>query len=361
MSANLTRRDFLTGMSAIGGLGTLGLLGMPAFSRAAEPPKWTMAPPMPKASGELVGVAVGDNMFVMAGLDDEEFAPWGLVYRYDNNSKIWTTMRPMAVPAHHIAVTALGGKIYVFGGFTRPPSIKAWQPIANSWEYDPQNDTWKALAPLPRPRGSAQAVAVGGKIYVIGGACSTARGDPGAAIPRGTNAHIVIGDVDEYNPATNSWRPCTPMPTARNHFLAAESGGKIYAINGRIGAVFVTMSDVIDVVEEYDPATDRWSLKGRTPTNRADVSGGAYNGKIYVAGGEYQDTKRKMTFWAVESFDPASNNWEALPRLQVARHGFAAAFIGNQLHIAGGSFQSDGMPGAASPISSHEVLAMATG
>ena len=30
---------------------------------------------MPKASGELVGVAVGDNMFVMAGLDDEEFAP----------------------------------------------------------------------------------------------------------------------------------------------------------------------------------------------------------------------------------------------------------------------------------------------
>ena len=355
MSAYLSRRDFLKGVSAVGGL---GVLGFPSFSAAAEQARWEMAPPMPKASGELVGVSAGDNMFVMAGLNDETHEPWGLVDRYDNKSRTWTAMRPMAVPAHHIAVTAMGGKVYVFGGFTRPPSIMAWQPTANSWEYDPQTDTWKALAPLPHPRGSAQAVAVGGKIYVIGGACSNVKGNPGAPIPRGTNAHIVVDYVDEYNPATNTWRPCSSMPTARNHFLAAEVGGKIYAVNGRIGAVFVTMSDVIDLVEEYDPATDRWSLKGRTPTNRADVSGGSFNGKIYLAGGEYQDTKRKMTFWAVESFDPATNNWEALPHLQVARHGFAAAFIGNQFHVVGGSFQSDGMPGAASPIASHEVFSV---
>ena len=29
---------------------------------------------------------------------------------------------------------------------------------------------------------------------------------------------------------------------------------------------------------------------------RGDVTGAVYNGKIYVAGGEFQDTKRKMTF-----------------------------------------------------------------
>lgn len=355
MSANLSRRDFLMGMSAVGGLGALGL---PTLSAAAEQPKWEFAPPLPMASGELVAASVGDNMFVMGGLNDQTHESRGLVYRYDNKSRVWTTMRPMATPAHHLAVTALGGKIYVFGGFTRPPSIMAWQPTANSWQYDPQTDSWKALAPLPRPRGSAEAVAIGGKIYVIGGACSNVKGDPGAPIPRGSNAHIVVGYVDEYDPAKDTWRPRSSMPTARNHFLAAEAGGKIYAVNGRIGAVFVTMSGVIDLVEEYDPATDRWTLKGRAPTNRGDVSGGEFNGKIYVAGGEYQDTKRKMTFWAVESLDPATNTWEALPHLQVARHGFAAAFVGNQFHVVGGTFQSDGMPGIASPIASHEVFAV---
>ena len=42
-----------------------------------------------------------------------------------------------------------------------------------------------------------------------------------------------------------------------------------------------------------------------------------------------------------------------LPHMQIARHGFAAAFVGNQLHVVGGSFQSDGMPrvnGATTPM-----------
>jgi hypothetical protein len=119
------------------------------------------------------------------------------------------------------------------------------------------------------------------------------------------------------------------------------------------------MSDVIDLVEEYDPAADHWTIKARAPTNRGDVAGGAYNGKIYVAGGEFQDMQRKMSFWAVETYQPATNTWDALPHLQVARHGFAAAFIGSQLHVAGGSFQSDGMPGSASPTVSHEVFDVA--
>jgi N-acetylneuraminic acid mutarotase len=357
MSVQYSRRNLLIAGAAGGALAAFGMGPKPAHAQQA---KWGFAPALPKAMGELAGVAVGNSMYAMAGLDDADHTPYGMVYRYDGAAPAWTTMRQMALPAHHIAVTAMGGKIYVFGGFVRPSAFIAWQPIANAWEYDPQKDSWRALAPLPRPRGSAQAVAVGGKIYVIGGACSNARDNPAAPILRGSPAHTVVGYVDEYDAATDSWRPRSPMPTPRNHYLAAEVGGKIYAVNGRIGAVFVTMSDVIDLVEEYDPATDQWTLKGRTPTNRGDVAGGAFNGRIYVTGGEYQDTQRKMSFWAVEAFNPAANTWDALPHLQVARHGCAAAFMGNQLHVVGGSFQSDGMPGSASPTSSHEVFEVAT-
>ena len=42
--------------------------------------------------------------------------------------------------------------------------------------------------------------------------------------------------------------------------------------------------------------------------------------------------------------------------MRIARHGFAAAVIGNRFHVVGGSFQSDGMPGVDSLTASHEVF-----
>jgi len=76
----------------------------------------------------------------------------------------------------------------------------------------------------------------------------------------------------------------------------------------------------------------------------------------YVAGGEFQDFQRKMTFWAVEVFNPKTGGWSALPHMLVARHGFAAAFIGAKLHVMGGGFQSDGMPGVDPTTATHEVI-----
>lgn len=264
---------------------------------------WTFGAPLPKAMGEIVGVTVGRSVFVLAGLDDEIFAPYGAVYRYDEDAEKWTTLQKMPFPAHHIMATAYGGKIYVFGG-----------------------------------------------------ACSDAEGKTSNPIMPKSPGQVVVGFVEEYDPGTNSWTRKADMPTSRNHFVAAESGGKIYAIDGRIGAVFVTMAGITDVVEEYDPARDKWKLVSRAPTNRGDVSGAVLNGKIYVAGGEFQDSNRKMAFWTVEAYAPATNTWEVLPHMQITRHGFAMAFVDDKLHVVGGSFQSDGMPGIFSETATHEVL-----
>src|SRR5205085_12018082 len=100
------------------------------------------------------------------------------------------------------------------------------------------------------------------------------------------SAHISTGAVEEYDPATNTWRPRAPMPTPRNHATAGAINGKIYVIGGRTGAAFISSgSSNVDVVEEYDPATDAWgSARAWMPSARSAIASGVYEGRIYVTG-----------------------------------------------------------------------------
>ena len=338
-------------------LGVLvGLLALHTVATAADVGKWQLTTPLSQNIGEITSAVVDKKWYVFGGLDGPNTQARGVVTVYDPATDKWTEKNKMLVPAHHPTAVAFDGKIYIFGGFVGRPGTKVWQPINSTVVYDPANDSWKELAPMPTPRGSAQAVAVDGKIYVIGGAHANIPGKPlteplWVGVPQ-----IVTGKVEEYDPKTNTWRERAPMPTGRNHFLAAAVDGKIYAINGRLGTSFVTMSDITDVVEEYDPKTDIWQYKGRSPTRRGDVAGDVYNGRIYVTGGEYEDPRGKVTFWAFESYEPKTNTWQILPHMLIARHGFVAGFIGNEFHVGGGSFQSDGMPGIFSQMATHELF-----
>jgi N-acetylneuraminic acid mutarotase len=320
--------------------------------------KWQMGKSLPQPLGEITSAVIDKKWYVMGGYDGPNVQAQGIVVEYDAATETWTPKKNMLVAAHHAAAVALDGKVYVFGGFVGRPGTKAWQPIANALVYDPAADSWKELSPMPTPRGSASAVTVDGKIFVIGGAHANIPGKPGTEPLWVGVPQIVVGTVEEYDPATNTWRTRAPMPTGRNHFFAAAVDGKIYAVNGRLGTSFVTMSDVTDIVEEYDPKTDIWRYMGRSPTRRGDVAGGVHNGQIYVLGGEYEEPRGKVTFWAFEAYDPKANSWRVLPHLQIARHGGVAAFIGNELHAAGGSFQSDGMPGIFSQMATHEVFSV---
>ena len=251
------------------------------WSSGAVAQKWVKLAPFPEASEEVYGIASGGKMYVFGGLGPR-WTPKGLVYEYDPASDKWTKKKPMALPSHHVALAEWNGKIYVMGGFVLPKSgPPAWEPISNAWEYDPANDSWKALAPMPTKRGSPIAEAVDGKIYVIG---------------------------------------------------------------GRVGAAFMTTpASATDIVEEYDPATDHWGpLKRSMATPRSAAAFATYKGKIYVAGGEMRDVKIWGAFSVVEALDPGANRWITLPSMNVPRHGHAAAVIGHRLHLVSGDVQSLG-------------------
>src|SRR5215211_4044743 len=104
---------------------------------------------------EAVGVAVNGKLYIIQGLTDGGFQPMGVVYVYDPQSNEWSKKKDMPQQVHHAMTAVHNGKIYVFGGFARPGKELAWQPVDNAWEYTPETDSWKALAPLPTRRGAA--------------------------------------------------------------------------------------------------------------------------------------------------------------------------------------------------------------
>ncbi len=327
---------------------------------SAHAQKWSRLAPFPEPSEELWGAAAGGKLYIFGGVAPG-WKPKGMVYEYDPDTDSWTKKKNMPLGLHHVAVAELNGKIYMFGGFKYPDAVKpggqpspGWQPVDNAWEYDPAKNTWKALAPMPTKRGSSNAVVHGGKIYVIGGASM----HPGSkeTFIHPARPHRAVDTNEVYDPTTNTWEKRSPMPTARNHAAAGMVNNKVYIIAGRIGAGFITRGSSVTVVEEYDPVTDQWgALRPPIPTARSAVASGTHRGKIYVAGGEDQDSRQLSAFRAVEAFDPVSNTWTILPSMQYPRHGLAGAFIGNRFHLVSGDAQS-ASSGTETHVEYHDVL-----
>ncbi len=321
----------------------------------AHAQKWVNLAPFPEPSEEVYGVASGGKLYVLGGLGPGWTAK-GLVYEYDPATERWTKKKNMPLLTHHIGITELNGKIYVMGGFVKPEKgPTAWQPVDNAWEYDPANDTWKALAPLPSKRGSPNAVVHGGKIYVIGGAGNFPGSKDTSIHP--ARPHRAVGTNEVYDPSTNTWETRSPMPTARNHAAAGMVNSKIYVIGGRVGNGFITRASNTDIVEVYDPTADQWgALLAPMPTPRSAVAWGVHRGKIYVVGGEVRNHVLSATYRVVEAYDAASNRWSSLPPMVFSRHGSAADFIGNRLHVVSGNVQSGGGPATNIETDAHEAL-----
>jgi N-acetylneuraminic acid mutarotase len=196
-------------------------------------------------------------------------------------------------------------------------------PIADPVTPAPDSSIppWQTKTPIPTPRTNAAAVAVDGNIYVIGGSTS----------PKA---------VEQYNPATDTWVTKSPMPTARYSTAAAVVDGKIYVIGGT--ANVSTMPITLTTVEQYDPATDTWTVKSPMPSRRWNTAATVVDGKIYVIGG------LELIGWCgtvactyvassnrVEQYDPATDTWIVKTPLPTARGTCAAAAVDGKIYVVG--------------------------
>jgi len=296
---------------------------------------WKSLAPFPGPIREAAIVAAQNKIYMFSG-QGTGYVPLGLVLEYDPATNAWKEKKRMPLPSHHNAIVEYNGKIYLFGGFKLPDTGQfGWQPIDNSWQYDPESDTWKALKPMPSQRGASSAAVVNGKAYVMGG-MAVHPGTPNGPVNIGTDdtPRRSVTTVEEYDFASDQWRERTPMPTPRHHFVVAAINGKIFALGGRQGLARPSVG-YSSAVEEYDPANDLW-LAARTPMQvaRQDMSFGVYDGRLYVIGGGLRNAFSSFeNVRAMEVYEPASNQWFMLPPVPPGRDPTSAAVIGDTLYL----------------------------
>jgi len=138
--------------------------------------------------------------------------------------------------------------------------------------------------------------------------------------------------VEEYNPATNKWTRKADMPTARLGLSTSVANGRIYAIGGATGRGQDCMWwSGVSTVEEYNPVADKWTTKSDMPTPRAFFSTCEANGKIYAIGGFSYGV-----FSTVEEYDPVTDTWIKKKDMPTLRCNFATASVNGKIYAVGG-------------------------
>ena len=115
-------------------------------------------------------VAVVDGkIYAIGGWDAADGQYLDSVETYDPQTDSWQQVASMPHARHSHAAAAMGGKIYVSGGDSPGDGGEHHETVSTLMVFDPQADTWTQLEDMDKCRADHASAAIGGKLYVFGG------------------------------------------------------------------------------------------------------------------------------------------------------------------------------------------------
>ena len=164
--------------------------------------------------------------------------------------------------------------------------------------FDYEKNAWTELAPMQNELALFGMTTLNENIFVAGG-----RGK--------TKIH---SSVWKYSPQTNNWTEVKEMNKKRKSPELVTLNDKIYAIGG----------EFTKNVECYNSTTDEWSYVASTNNIHNWFGATLHQNKIFI-----------LSHNGFEVYDPNSNTWEDLPKLDIGR-GTQLVSINDKLWAVGG-------------------------
>ena len=293
-----------------GGLGD----GAPGIDANPDQPSWQTLGDIPFPVQETAVVALDYRLYVLGGIDGSLAARADVQQFVQKFSEEWTETVSLPLPVHHVNAAVVDGRIYVVGSL-----LASFEPTGDVWSWAPGDQEWNVGASMPpgSERGAAAVGVVDGRIVVAGGL-------------DGTSSDL----VSAYDPVADEWDVDLPaLPARIDHGTGQVVDGIFYVIGGRTDDTDGNSSAVWALVDGV------WEERAPMPTARGGIASGVLDGKIAVVGGEGNDDDPSGVFPQAELYDPATDEWTALPDMPTPRHGMGAAVSegGDQLYVPGGA------------------------
>jgi len=133
------------------------------------------------------------------------------------------------------------------------------------------------------------------------------------------------------------WQNFAPYPQPTQEVGGAVVNGKLYIL-GAYGAN--APGGLAGWLNEYDPATDKWTKKTDIPMPVHHQAMTGYNGKVYVFGGGIMPTPGGGNWYPTNrswEYTPETNMWREIAGMPTKRGGGFAAEVGGKIFVIGGA------------------------
>ena len=205
---------------AYAGFVAILVIALGATNLPAQDLTWQELPDMPAGKWEAATTVVDGRFYLFGGYEGRVRSS-KRVDVFDPADGSWTRIQDMPSAVTHLNAVLDGRSVWFAGGFKDGYKGHA---ITEVWSYDLDLDRYTAAPLLPGPRAGGGLALVGRKLHYIGG----------LKADRDTDAadHWVL-DLDDWAAGSASWQEAAPMPDPRNRFSAVAIGNRIYAIGGQ--------------------------------------------------------------------------------------------------------------------------------
>lgn len=246
------------------------------------------APPTPPASPWLMGTPLptprvyhslvhwNGRLYSLGGAGpDGSFTDEVRVSRLDGSGRPGPWVRTTALPeaSNRFGAVAIGGRIYVVGNSPGSPRV-----LFAAIRPDGTLGVWERGADLPLPLFISPAVTVPASapsLYVVAG---QALGNiPQSAVYRSV--------LDPATGAPKVWRTLRPMPEALTSAAAVTAGARLYVLGGTTDAQWATVARVWSAGIDGYGDLGEWRREPDLPQRLRDAQALFARGRLYLFGG----------------------------------------------------------------------------
>ena len=249
-----------------------------------------------------------------------------IIYCYDPSQDKWTTLPPL--PVRYFGLGQVNGKLVAVGG-----ENNTWNETSDVYTYDRRSRKWKqTIPPMPTARLSPGVLSLQSALVVAGGFISSLM--------------LYTATVEIFKPDTSQWYRTDPLPTACQNIPLVAIGNTCYALGGYSGsylnqALYASVDDLLGNAVPANQTThsgssdtqSAWKTLHNTPTYRPAAAVLAGN-LLAIGGDEISEGGADMK--EVYMYSPSTNSWIYISDLPAPRSRTAVAVLSTEVLVIGG-------------------------